>query len=322
MILDILNIIPGKKRATSGGWQAFNAICCHHRGHKPDTKMRGGIIVNDEDTWTAHCFNCGFKCGAQPGKQFSRNTKSFLEWCGIDRQQIDRWSFQNYANRELHQIDDNKPIIISFNKTYLPEESVPLDPENPQHLPYVQYLATRGLPPTSHPYHVTPDSGGRDKNRIIIPYYYRGEVVGHTSRYYEGNGPKYISEQQAGYVFNVDAQPKTSQVCILVEGQFDAISIGGCAILGNEISDAQAKVLAKLRRTMIVVPDRDKAGMNICTRALDLGYKVSIPEWDSEIKDVNDAVRRYGRLPTLLSILDSASSSRITVEMKRKKFTK
>jgi len=324
MILDILNIIPGKKRSTTGGWHAFNAVCCHNRGHKPDTKMRGGIILNDEDTWTAHCFNCGFKCGMSPGKQFSKSTKSFLEWCGIDRQQIDRWSFQNYGNRPLHENGEPiKPTIISFNKSYLPPGSVPLDQQNPQHLPYVEYLTKRGLPATSYTYYVTPDATGtRDRSRIIVPYYYRGEIVGHTSRYYEGNGPKYISEQQPGYVFNFDAQPRSSVACILVEGQFDAISIGGCATLGNEISDAQARLIAKLQKTIIVVPDRDKSGMSLCPRALDLGYKVSIPEWNSEIKDVNDAVRTYGRLPTLLSILDAASSSRITTEIKRKKFTK
>jgi DNA primase len=75
-----------------------------------------------------------------------------------------------------------------------------------------------------------------------------------------------------------------------------------------------------LNREIIVVPDRDKAGMSVCERALDLGYKVSIPEWNANVKDVNDAVKRYGRLPTLLSILEAATSSKITVEMKRKKF--
>jgi hypothetical protein len=322
MNLDILTIVPGKKRSTIGGWHAFNAICCHHRGHKPDKRMRAGIIFSDAETWAYSCFNCGFKCGSSPGKQFSRNTKSLLEWSGIDKIQIDRWSFQNFSNKSIYDINtDGKPVVITFNKKELPEGSIPLNAEIPLHQQHVDYLWTRKLAPDSYTYYITPDAEReRDRNRVIIPYYYNGELVGYTSRYYDRGGPKYISEQQRGYVFNYDAQPSRANACILVEGQFDAISIGGCAYLGSNISDEQAKLIGKLNREIIVVPDRDSAGMSICARALDLGYRVSIPEWSSEVKDVNDAVARYGRLPTLLSILEASTSSRIIVEMKRKKF--
>ena len=324
MILDILSIVPGKKRHTTGGWYAFNAVCCHHRGHKPDKRMRAGIIFGDADNWTYSCFNCGFKCGSSPGKSFNKNTKSLLEWSGIDKMQIERWSFQNFSQKSIYDLgSDYKPVVISFNKKSLPEGSIKVDANNPEHQVHIDYLASRNLSADSYTYYITPAADReRDKNRIIIPYYYNGEVVGHTSRFYDGLAPKYISEQQRGYVFNYDNQPKRGTACILVEGQFDAISIGGCAYLGSTISDEQARMISKLNREIIVVPDRDKTGMAICTRALDLGYRVSIPEWSSEIKDVNDAVKRYGKLPTLLSILEASTTSRITVEMKRKKFTK
>jgi DNA primase len=165
---------------------------------------------------------------------------------------------------------------------------------------------------------VNPEDTGRQ--RIIIPYYYGGHLVGNTSRFYDNRAPKYLSEQQRGYVFNIDNQQADWTVCILVEGQFDAISIGGCAYLGSTISEQQAHILSKLRRTIIVVPDRDSAGLEVCDRALELGYRVSIPDWDSDIKDVNDAVKRYGRLTTTLSILEAATSSKIKIEMTRKKF--
>ena len=41
-----------------------------------------------------------------------------------------------------------------------------------------------------------------------------------------------------------------------------------------------------------------------------------------DIKDVNDAVVRYGKLPTLLSILQSATMSKIKIEIQRKKIEK
>jgi DNA primase len=145
--------------------------------------------------------------------------------------------------------------------------------------------------------------------------------VGYTSRFYDGRIPKYISEQQRGYVFNVDNQDPEWSVCILVEGQFDAISIGGCAYMGSNISDEQAQLLNRMRKTIIVVPDRDKAGLEICNRALQLGYQVSLPPWSSDVKDVNDAVNRYGRLATTLSILQFATSSKIKIEIARKKLS-
>ena len=320
-VMDILEVIPGKKRSTTGGWYSFNAICCEHRGHRPDKKSRGGLHLIDGG-WVYSCFNCQFKCGIQPGKQFSSNTKKLLSWCGMEHMQIERLSFKNFSNRDLDEIDEDlRPIIVMFDERKLPVDSQPLSAEDPRHQIHIDYLASRGLSPTSYQYYVTPDADSqRERDRLIIPYFYNGKIVGYTSRFYTSPGPKYLSEQQRGYVFNTDGQHDNWKVCILVEGQFDAISIGGCAYMSNTISDEQVRVIRKLRRDIIVVPDRDKPGMEICDRALELGYKVSIPNWAPEIKDTNDAVKTYGRLATLLSILESATTSKIIVEMKRKQF--
>ena len=157
---------------------------------------------------------------------------------------------------------------------------------------------------------------------IIIPYTYNNKIVGHTSRFLDNKIPKYINEQQPGYVFNIDVQKSEWQVCILTEGIFDALSIDGIAIMHDDISNDQAQLIASLNKQIIVVPDRDKTGLKLCDRALELGYSVSLPNWELDIKDVNDAVVRYGKLPTLLSILQSATMSKIKIEMQRKKIEK
>jgi hypothetical protein len=94
------------------------------------------------------------------------------------------------------------------------------------------------------------------------------------------------------------------------------------SVMHDEISNDQAQLLSTLNKQIIVVPDRDKTGLKMCDRALELGYQVSLPEWDTDIKDVNDAVVKYGKLPTLLSILHSATNSKIKIEMQRKKIAK
>jgi hypothetical protein len=322
-MIDILTLLTGKKKASPSGWTSFNAVCCHHRGHKQDKRMRGGIRFTESGDWVYHCFNCQFKCSIKTGFHFSQNLKQLLSWCGMDREEIDRHSFESFQQRTVMDVKTKafaKPFIVNFDDVPLPLGAMPLDINDPDHQRDIQYIRDRGLDPFEYPYHVTPDEQGRNRERIIIPYYYKGRIVGYISRFYYGRIPKYISEQQLGYVFNIDNQEQDWQACILVEGQFDALSIGGCAYMGSNISNEQAQLLSRLHRTIIVVPDRDKAGLEICDRAIDLGYRVSIPPWHSDVKDVNDAVKRYGRLATTLSILQHSTTSKIKIEMNRRKF--
>lgn len=318
-MFDILSIVPGKKKLTQSGWYSFNAVCCHHRGHKPDKRGRGGIRM-DGDNWSMHCFNCGFKCGFTLGKSITRNTKQFLQYCGIDEQQIQRWSLESLQHKDLLsyvQVKKNKKKI-KFKDHTLPAGEI-LDVNNPLHKVYVDYVQARSINVNDYPFMVTPNELGRQGNRIIIPYTYQNKIVGHTSRFLDNKTPKYINEQQAGYVFGIDFQKPEYEVCILVEGIFDALSLNACALTHNTINDDQAELLSQLNRRIIFVPDRDKTGLETCNRALELGYSVSIPNWESDIKDVNDAVVRYGKLPTLLSILQSATTSKVKVEIQRRK---
>jgi len=168
----------------------------------------------------------------------------------------------------------------------------------------------------------TPNIEGRQSNRIIIPYTYENKIVGHTSRYLDDRAPKFINEQQQGYVFGIDLQKPEYEICIVTEGIFDALSINGCALMHNTINENQAQILKNLNKKIIVVPDQDKTGLEIINRALDLGFYVSIPEWYEDVKDVNDSVVKYGRLSTILSILQSATNSKIKIEVKRKQLDK
>lgn len=314
-MLDILSIIPRKKRHTGSGWVSFDGVCCHHRGHNADKRARAGLKFTD-DGFQYHCFNCQFKCGFSVGRHFSSNLKLLLTWCGMDKDTIDKLSFDSFSKRSLLDLAQTPKVIntATFKTISLPDNARPLNDTTDS--PHYEYLAKRGLKPNDYPYHVVDNEV---RQRIIIPYFYDSRIVGYTSRYYDNRHPKYVSEQQKGYVFNLDNQKSDYAVCILVEGQFDAISIGGCAFMGNNISDEQALLLKSLQRTIIFVPDRDKTGLEVCSRALELGFSVSIPDWDDTVKDVNDAVRRYGKLATLLSILQNATTSKIIVEMKRKK---
>jgi len=322
-MFDIVSLISGKKKKTHSGWTSFNAVCCSHRGHKADRRGRGGIKFDGPTNWLMHCFNCGFSCGFTLGKSISPKTRQFLIWCGVDNEQVQRWSLDSLKHKDIldftQQVKKREPV--KFKTKEIPDGEL-LDDSDPRHKIFFDYLVNRGIDPYCYPFMVTPDAKDRYGQRIIIPYTFGNKIVGNTSRFIDNRIPKYLNDQQPGYVFNIDMQREDWQVCVVVEGIFDALSIDGVAIMHDDISDEQAQVLANLNKRIIVVPDRDKTGMKIIDRALELGYSVSIPDWDEGIKDTNDAVKKYGKLSTLLSILQSATMSKIKLEMQRKKIGK
>jgi DNA primase len=319
-MFDILNLIPGKKRPTASGWHSFNAVCCHHRGHRPDSRHRGGIRF-DGNNWVMHCFNCGFKCSFTLGQSIGQKTRTFLGWLGIDSDQIQRWNLESLQNKDLLQLTVRKKENIKFVEKKLPATNV-LEVNNIKHKKFVDYLTSRKIDIDKYTFYVNPDSKDRIGNGIVVPYYYKQKIVGSTIRFLDNKKPKYLNDQQQGYVFNLDKQKQDWQVCIVTEGIFDAISIDGVAIMHDDISSDQAVLLSQLNRTIIVVPDFDITGLKITDRALELGFKVSLPNWEPGIKDVNDAVIKYGKLATILSIIENATSSKIKIELRKKQIVK
>jgi len=322
-VFDILQVVPGKKKLSQSGWHSFNAVCCQHRGHKADRRGRGGIIFDGNNNWSYNCFNCGYKCGFILGRNINKKTRQLFSWCGVDNDQISKWSFESLQHRDLLDFTKKKQEKkkIKFKEFALPDAEL-VDSNNTKHKVYVEYLRKRKINISDYPFMCTPDSEGRQANRVIIPYTYENKIVGHTSRYLDDRTPKFINQQQPGYVFGIDLQKPNYQICIVVEGIFDALSINGCALMHNTINPDQAELLKRLERKIIVVPDQDKTGLEIIDKAIEHGFYISLPEWGDGVKDVNDAVVKYGRLPTLLSIIQSSTNSKIKIEMQRKKLDK
>jgi DNA primase len=218
-------------------------------------------------------------------------------------------------------------VAINFKEKELPDNSEALDINNPKHHRFIEYIENRKINYDEYPFLVTTNEIGRNSNRVIIPFTYKGKIVGNTSRFLDDRKPKYLNDQPTGYLFGYDFQKPEWSICIVVEGIFDALSIDACALGTSTISLEQQELLRRLNRTIIVVPDQDKTGLDLIDQALELGYQVSLPEWgfnsdNKPIKDVNEAVIKYGRLPTLLSIIQSATMSKIKIDMRRRRLVK
>ena len=156
---------------------------------------------------------------------------------------------------------------------------------------------------------------------VTVPFTYDGKVVGWSTRFLDNRTPKYIHHTQPGYVFGADLQKTNWQYAIVVEGVFDALAINGLAVLHQEINPQQAKLIRNLGRKVIVVPDQDASGMTMVDQAIELGWSVSMPEWP-DCKDVNDAVIKYGKLTTLLQIMQARETSKVKIELRKRQIAK
>ena len=185
----------------------------------------------------------------------------------------------------------------------------------------LNYLKSRGIDPTWYDFMYSTDSYFNFDQRLIIPFYWRGDIVGYTGRLFEKSERiKYVTEVQPGYVFNMDAQDWTRKFVLVTEGPFDAITVSGVSILGSEINDIQRELIDGLNRQVIVVPDRDAPGEKLIDQAIEFGWNVAFPEWHESITDVADAVLNYGRLFTIQSILKTTESSKFKIDLKRKMY--
>ena len=318
-MIDLLSYIPQKRKQTSSGWVSFNAPCCVHQGESQDKRLRGGIKQQDDD-WSYHCFNCGFTASFVAGRNVGYKARKLLEWLGVDATDIERLNLESLKRKSLLDLTAERNTIkqkqIDFEEQEIPAGVERIDENNREHFHYVEYLKKRGMV-FGYPFLVDKKRGPRD--RIVVPYTYKNRIVGHTSRYLDNRTPKFINSQQPGYVFGYDLQKSDWTSAIVVEGIFDALSISGLASMHETISKDQAQLLIHLKRKIIVVPDQDRAGLNMIEAALEYRFAVSIPEWPEDVKDVNDAVVRFGVAETLKQIHTSAESSRIKIEMAKKR---
>lgn len=317
-MLDIVQYLPGKRKTSSSGWISFNGPCCIHNGESQDKRQRGGLKSSTEG-WSYHCFNCGFTASFILGRNLSVKARKLLTWLNVPQEEIERANLESLRHRSIEGILDTRKTFDTVANIHFEERDLGgVEFVTPDHTEIWNYLRERHAP-IDYPFMVSATPGARQG--VIIPFTYNNTVVGNTTRFLDDRKPVWLNDFQPGYVFGTDLQKDNWQSVIVTEGIFDALSISGLALMHNEISDAQAKLIRSLGKEVIVVPDQDKPGMELVGRAIELGWAVSMPAWE-DCKDVNDAVKKYGRLGTLLTIMQSKETSKIKIEMRRKQIVK
>ena len=318
-----------KVKQGSSGWLSGNAVCCSHNGENTDKKGRGGVMLTGTDGINYHCFNCRFSTGYQPGRHLGYKFRKLLGWLGADDNAVRRLVIDAIRIKDLTPdlpAAIEKELEVTYKARALPQNAVSFQTavehaeQYPRLVDAVAYCVERNININSYDFLVTNEIAHNLHRRVIIPFTWQNNIIGYTARAIDPDiKPKYHNSYEPNFVFNIDKQKSNWKFVIVCEGPFDAMSIDGVAILGNECNENQADVIDGLAREVIVVPDADRAGTKLIDAALEYGWTISTPIWQDTCKDINDAVVKYGKLFTLQTILDARISSRLKIELKKKK---
>ena len=325
LVLDkFRTLLPSKLKSSPSGWTSFNAPCCQHRGHAHDTRKRGGIMITDSIVY--NCFNCKYSTGWKPGSPITPKFKSLCQWLGANDDDIKQLVFEAMKTESAEYQPEAFVEKPTFTEKPLPEGAMSISEwVNSAYLPdiandigsVIDYVINRGFDPMTENFYWSPVPGYAD--RVIIPFVYDGKIVGSTARKVRDGKPKYLSDQHPFFVFNVDEQPDEHRYLFVVEGPFDALSVGGVALLTNEISDQQARIINNIGKEVIVIPDQDKAGTFLIDQAKELGWSIAFPTWEDPIKDCADAVQKYGKLFVVVDAIKTATSNPAKIEIEKRK---
>lgn len=340
----IVSHIPGRRRQSGTRFINFNCTMCGSRGYGADKRMRCGVKHSASGVGVS-CFNCGFKTLWKPGDLLTKSMREFLRSLGVPEDDIKRLNHKAMSYRSLFEKSPEAMALLpdgftpTFESSRLPEGAKSIDEwsnaacTDPDFIASVEYLFGRGveIANATH-FYWTPIPGRHGFNRrILIPYFHEGRTVGYTARAIDPDvSPRYHQEAQPNFLFNMRAlSVPTRRFVPILEGVFDALAVDGVGTLGAHLNAQQCAWIKSYGRVPIVVPDRDKRGADLITVAEQNNWRVAFPAlrggagdswWDSDVKDAAEAVRRYGRLYTLLSIIESSTDNKLEINLKKRMF--
>jgi hypothetical protein len=286
--------------------------------------------MNADGGVSYHCFNCNFKASYVPGRHLSYKFRKLLTWLGADENTVRRLVIEAVRIKDLvapEQLEQVAKEEIIIKARPLPENAKTFEncvltktQNQTDFANAVEYTYNRGVDIKKYNLMWTDETAYNLNKRVIIPFTWQNQIVGYTARtFVDTVKPKYHSSYEPNYVFNVDQQSRGNKFVVVCEGPFDAMAIDGVAVLSNECSETQADIIDSLAREVIVVPDRDSAGARLVDAAIEYGWSVSFPVWQETCKDVAEAVSRYGRLFVLKAILEAKQTSKLKIELYKKK---
>jgi len=321
----IKNHVPPHWKPTSGGWISGNCPYCVYNGERrADTKRRGGFLF-ENDSVNYHCFNCNASIHWSPPMSITKKLETLLVSFGADTAEIKRFALNIFLNKDEHELiryvrPPWKESVKQWREIELPDDtdhlfSLENITDNSGQYRALEYVIDRKLDFYDDWYY---SKSLKYANRIILPLRFQYNIVGYTARWLGSRNvkyPKYLTTSPKDFVFNLDRQTYNKKIVFVTEGYIDAICTDGVAIGSNQLNENQAEIIESLGKRIILLPDKNEAGKRLVSAAIERGWEISFPPWDQDIVDVNDSVRKYGRLFTIKTAIEYSIDNKLKAKI-------
>jgi hypothetical protein len=315
----------------SNGWHSVYCEVCGD-GEGRTKGPRGGWLFQDEMCFY-HCFNCPAEGSFDPNREhpFGKDMRSILDAFNIPK---DEYNAIAYSKKVFGDGQVRKPVPrkIDVKTIELPDFFCELSKCNHDNV-IVQKafneLKHRNIPPEGYKFYLSTGKtkgGPREQavaralmDRLIIPYFDpAGNLIYYQARAFEKNvTKKYINADvpRSSVIYGMERLNTDTDVPLYVtEGFFDAYHLKGVALLENSVSAPQLEMLKRSRRKKVFVPDKKSDSAKVVDTFIKEGWYVSVPEIGSACRDIDDAIRRFGKLYTLQTVasnIHEASNGKI-----------
>lgn len=298
----------------------YPVLCkiCNDHGNKG---LRAGFKF-EGDSVGYNCFNCGHKALYNPeDEKISHNMEKILNAFNIPDDEWKQVLFSSMALKDQGYTKSTPKTIynsIEPKVLDLPEHfyllSEASDDDKWAEIARFYLEEDRKIDPTVYPFYLSTGKGEKGeekwKGRVIIPVYKDGNLIYYQGRSFLQNQKKYLSPSSSKdkVLYGFDQLFKNTDAPLyVVEGWFDAFAIDGVAVFGNQLSEEQLQWLNRSNRPKVIIPDRLGDGHLLANKAIQLGWQVSFPDIGN-CKDVDAAIKRFGKLYVLKSIIDNTMS--------------
>jgi len=303
---------------------SWNKTYCEDCGDGSRTKGPRGGFRFDGDKCAYHCFNCGIKGTFDPDREypFSKDMKQIFDSFGLPEKE---YYAVAYKKRFLEE-GGNKFSVPEKKKFEIHTMEVPdffyklsdASDENVIAKKALEELAYRNVDPNSQVFYL---SNGRTKggpkseavakalmNRLIIPFFDKdGNMIYYQGRALDRNEEikskmKYLNADvpRSNIVYGMDRLSLNGDSPLyFTEGYFDAYHLKGVSIQENALTEGQIELLRKSPRRKVFVPDKKSDSTKVIDQCAKLGWSIAVPDIGSSCKDIDDAIRKYGKLYTL-----------------------
>lgn len=300
------------------GWCSVRCHVCNDHTRKGNR----GAFLFDHDKIVYKCWNCFHVSTYDPNEHeyIPKSMITTLDAFGVPDKEWKQVILDSPAYRnggitkkvEKSKLGNIDPKIIELPSFFFPLKGATCDLSKKAR----QYLIeARGVDPDSYPFMLAkkPDNPRLFKwlGRVIMPVYKNNNLVYYIGRALFNAEKKYETPAtpKERVLYGFDRLFEHTDTPLLInEGWFDAHVVDGVATLGNVITPYQIEWLNRSRREKVYIPDKFGDGLRAAEQAVELGWSIATPDIGSSCKDMNDAVKKYGKMYVMKEIMRTKTS--------------